>query len=77
MANFTLDTPPAQDARILDAFGKRLNLFDGQDPPQPRAATGAEVKQQIIQFLKNAVQEQEQNAALKIARDSVTEIDVT
>ncbi len=51
MATLTITTSPAQDARIVVAFGKRLGL--GRD------ATGAEVKQQIIQFLINAVQEQE------------------
>ena len=51
MATFTITTPGAQDARILAAFGKRLGL--------PGDATGAQVKQQIVQFLINAVQEQQ------------------
>ena len=69
MASFTLTTTPAQDARIVAAFGRRLGL--------PGDATGAQVKQQIIQFLKNAVQEQEQAVATESARAAVTEIDVS
>ena len=69
MATFTLTTPGAQDARIVAAFGKRLGL--GRD------ATGAEVKQQIIQFLINAVQEQEAAAAAQSAVAGVSPVTPT
>jgi len=72
MASFTINTPPGQDARILAAFGKRLNTRDAQDNPRP--ATGAEVKQQIIQFPINAVQEQEHNTAVQAAAATVTPV---
>lgn len=51
MGSLTITTTAPQDARIIAAFGKRLNLG--------RNATAAEVKQQVIQFLVNAVEEQE------------------
>ena len=66
MGSLTINTNGAQDARIIAAFGTRLNLG--------RNATGAEVKQQIIQFLINAVQEQEQRTAVQAAVDGVTPI---
>jgi hypothetical protein len=66
MATFTITTPTAQDPRILTAFGRRLNL--GRD------ATGAEVKQQIINFLINAVQEQETATAVSTAVAGVSPI---
>lgn len=66
MATLTINTTGAHDARIIAAFGKRLSL--GRD------ATGAEVKQQVIQFLINAVQEQEQNTAVQAAAAGVTTI---
>ena len=55
MATITINTTAAQNARLADAFGKRLNL--GRD------ATVAEVKQQIIMFLVNVVQEYERRDA--------------
>lgn len=55
MATLTITTTGAQDARIADAFGKRLNLG--------RNANLAEVKQQIIMFLVNVVQEYERRDA--------------
>lgn len=69
MATITITTSAAQDARIVDAFGKRLNLG--------RNATAAEVKQQIVQFLINAVQEQEQKTAMQSALAGVTPITPT
>lgn len=69
MATFTLTTPSNQDPRILAAFGKRLNL--GRD------ATGAEVKQQLINFMINAVQEQETNTAVASAVAGVSLITPT
>lgn len=51
MGTLTINTAASQDARISGAFGKRLNLG--------RGATAHEVKQQVIMFLVNVVQEYE------------------
>jgi hypothetical protein len=67
MGTLTITTTGAQDARIVDAFGKRLNLG--------RNATAGEVKQQVIQFLVNAVQEQEQRTAIQDALNAIVPID--
>ena len=64
---------PSSD-RIAAAFGRRLNLFDTEDPPQPRAATKAEIQQQMAQFIINAVQEQEQPAAAQAAVDAIVPV---
>lgn len=69
MGTLTINTTGAQDQRIINAFGKRLNLG--------RNATAGEVKQQVIQFIVNAVQEQEQRAAVQTALAGVTPIDPT
>lgn len=69
MGTLTITTTGPQDARIVDAFGKRLNLG--------RNATAGEVKQQVIMFLVNAVQEQEQRTAINAALAGVTSIDPT
>ena len=69
MATLTINTTGAQDARIIAAFGKRLNLG--------RNATAAEVKQQVIQFIINAVQEQEQREAVQTALGGIVPIDPT
>ena len=77
MANFTITTPAAQDARITAAFGKILNLRDTQVPPQPRVATGPEVKLAIINWLRMSVLEREQADARETASTTVTEISPT
>ena len=66
MATLTITTTAPQDARIVAAFGKRLNL--GRD------ATLAEVKQQVIAFITNAVQEQETGTAVAAALAGVTTV---
>ena len=66
---------PSSD-RITAAFGRRLNLFDNQAPPQRRDATKAEIQQQMAQFLINAVQEQEQPAAAQAAVDTIVPVEV-
>lgn len=66
MATLTINTTAAQDARIIAAFGARLNLG--------RNATGAEVKAQIINYIINAVQEQELLTAQATAAAGVTPI---
>jgi len=57
MPTLTINTTAAQATRVASAFGKRLNL--GRD------ATNAEVKQQVIEFLKDAVWDQEHRDAVE------------
>lgn len=63
----TINTTSAQDARLLKAFGQQLSTQDITDPenPVPRDATPAEVKQQVIQFLKGVVHAQERRAEIE------------
>jgi len=77
MANFTITTPAAQDARIVAAFGKILGTKDNATPPQPRNATGAEVKAAIVAWLKLSVFEREQADQRETAQATVTEITPT
>lgn len=44
MATFTITVTAAQALRIATAFGKVYGLVDNAVPPQPRAATAAEVQ---------------------------------
>lgn len=73
----TINTTSAQDARIIDAFGKQLGTMDLTDPenPVPRNATGPEVKAAVIQYIKQVVFAQERNAARQAADESVPDID--
>lgn len=72
MATFSITTPANQDARIAAAFGRILNLKDAQGAQ--RSATGAEVKQAVIDWLKLSVREQEQADARDAADASVTDV---
>ncbi len=69
MGTLTITTTGAQDARIAPAFGKRLGLAGN--------ASAAEVKQQVIMFLVNVVQQYEQEEAAKAAVAGVTPIGPT
>ena len=71
MATLTINTTPAQDARIIDAYGKSLGLVDaGGDP---RNATGAEVKASVINSIKQVVFDQERKALVDAV--SVSDLD--
>lgn len=59
MATITITTTAPQQQRLQAAFGKKLNL--GRD------ATGPEIKQQILRFLINVVQEYERQDAINTA----------
>lgn len=67
MATITITTPAEQDQRILNAFGVDMNLG--------RAATGAEVKQALVRFMKEVVRRVETQAALAAA--NVTDVTPT
>jgi hypothetical protein len=51
MATLTINTTSAQDIRLVDAYGKYLNLG--------RNATAAEIKFDIIQSIKQIVRDKE------------------
>ena len=63
MATLTITTTAPQDARIVSAYGKFLGTVDGNG--DPRNATGAEVKQAVINSIKQVVFDQEHKAALE------------
>lgn len=59
MATMTITTTGAQDARIVKAFGSYLGLG--------RNATAAEVKAEVINFIRLTVRAQEEAAATAAA----------
>lgn len=63
MASISISTPANQDARIMAAFGAYLGLG--------RPATGPEVKQAVIDFIKGAVRNYERRTA------AITDVDPT
>ena len=62
MASMTITTTGAQDTRIAAAFGKYLGL--------PGNANAAQVKAEVIAFIKLTVENQEKQAAVTTATDS-------
>ncbi len=75
MATFTITTPSGQDARIAAAFGRLLLTVDASGAP--RSATGAEIKQAIVGWVKAVVKEREQAVARDNAIATVTEVTPT
>jgi DNA-binding transcriptional regulator LsrR (DeoR family) len=69
MATTTFITTGAEDARIVVAFGKYLNL--------PGNATQAQVKAAIREFIVNVVKTYEQQAAVDAAVAGVGTINPT
>ena len=63
MATLTINTTGAQDTRIIAAFGAKFN--------PPRNATAAEVKADIIGYLKGVVHSYETARDSAIAADAV------
>lgn len=64
MATLTINTTAPQDVRIAKAFGTYLGLG--------RNATAAEVKAEVINFIRLTVEAQEKAAAVKAATDTAT-----
>ena len=64
MATLTINTTAPQDARIVEAFGSKLGL--------PGNASGAEVKADIVQYIKSVVHGYETQQAAVAAADGVT-----
>lgn len=76
MGTLTINTTAGQDTRIQAAFGNRLNTVDGNG--DPRDATGAEVKDELINLIKTIVLQYEKQVAATAAQAGVTDIgDVT
>ena len=75
MPTLTITMTTAQAARVSSAFGKQLNTVDGNG--NQRNATTTEVKEQVIQFIKEAVLSRERQAATKTAEASVLDIPMT
>ena len=72
MAITTITTTPAQDSRLIVAFGARLGLRDANGTN--RNATAAEIKADLIQYLTNVVLDEERRAARIAAESGVTAI---
>jgi hypothetical protein len=75
MPTLTINTTANQAQRVAAAFGKQHNTRDASGNPRP--ATAEEVKEQVIQFLKQAVLSQERSAAAQSAESAITEMDLT
>jgi hypothetical protein len=63
MGSFTITTTAAQDARLVVAYGTYLGTVDGNG--DPRNATGAEIKANIIASIKGIVLSQEKKALIE------------
>jgi hypothetical protein len=72
MGTLSITTDATQSARVAAAFGKLRGLTtpavlnpDGSvlTPAAPRSATAAEIKQEVVNYLKGVVQDQEAAAA--------------
>ena len=77
MATLTINTTPAQDSRILEAFGKYLGTVEPGQGRVPRDATPAEVKASIVKFIKKTVKRHEDRVAADAAVAAVAEIEIT
>lgn len=62
MATFTITTTASQDARLVVAFGKKLGTVNGGGAP--RNANAAEIKADIINYIRTVVADQERIALI-------------
>ena len=74
MPSLTIDVTPEQATRIQSAIGRAIGAVDEQG--ENRDATAVEVRQWIIEQLKNTVRRQEVDVALATVRDNVPTLDV-
>ena len=65
MATFTIITTPAEDARLVVAFGNRLQTRDASNAR--RNATAAEIRAEIMRFITVMVIEDERAVSAKNA----------
>lgn len=69
MATITITTPSGQDSRIAAAFGAKLGL--------PGNANAAQIKADVIDFMRRVVREHEQLQAAITAQAGITDITPT
>lgn len=75
MAQLTITVPDPQVPRVQAAMGKLLELRDGNG--DIRDATAEEVRQYLVDKLKQVVFTQEKRDAAGAAEAGVTEVDAT
>ncbi len=75
MPTLTITTNAAQAARIVTAFGRLKNRR--APDKSPRNATAAEVKAEVIDFIRQVVVNYERDVAAQAASDAVPGIDPT
>lgn len=68
MATLTVNTPAGEDARIQAAFGKYLGIANNG------SASGPQIKQAVIDWMKSVVRAQETQAAVTTAAATVTDV---
>jgi len=73
MPTLTINTSASHSQRIAQAYGAKLGLTDDDD--NPRAATAAEVKKDIIATLKHTVYKYERTTAVHDAESKMTKIE--
>ena len=77
MPTLTITTTSNQAQRIATAFGRLKNRKTPRPERLPRDATAAEVKADVIDFVKQVVINHEQDVAMEAARSTVPDIDPT
>ena len=75
MATLTINTTANHATRVTAAFGRLRGL---RNPDSTfRSATEAEVKQEVINFLKTTVLSEERSEVAEIAAATINEIEPT
>ncbi len=72
MPTLSITTNASQAQRIATAFGRLKNRRETDRTP--RDATGAEVKAEVIDFIKQVVISYEQDVAMQAASNAVPDI---
>lgn len=72
MGTLTITTDAGQDTRLQAAFGDRLGTVDGNG--DPRVATGAEIRAEVVNLLKKIVRNHERDEVEETARGTLTDL---
>jgi len=75
MPTLTITTTQSQADRIAAALGDELGTVDQNNAP--RSATAAEVKAEVIRWLRDRVLHQEQSVAARAAEAGVPDLTPT
>lgn len=75
MPQFIIDYTAPQGVRVAAAFGKLRGYKDAQGVA--RSATAAEVRAELVEFIKNVTGEQERAAARQAADAALTDLGIT